>query len=137
MTDTQRETMESDLVERLLKRAEIRRQIGTRKSVQEGKPDRIADILEESANKITALEAQVNALREALGMSYRWITDVSTNDEDEVLNAIEEALQSTKPTDALNRFENEVIERCAETALKSANLSYAIFNIRALKKEVK
>lgn len=41
-----------DLVERLRKRAEIRRQIVTRKSVQEGKPDRIADLLEEAANYI-------------------------------------------------------------------------------------
>ena len=41
--------MYEDLIERLLKRAEIRRQISTRKSVQEGKPDRIADLLEEAA----------------------------------------------------------------------------------------
>jgi vacuolar-type H+-ATPase subunit I/STV1 len=41
-----------DLVYRLRKRAEIRRQIPTRKSVQEGEPDRIADLLEEAANEI-------------------------------------------------------------------------------------
>jgi hypothetical protein len=41
-----------DLVYRLRKRAEIRRQIPTRKSVQEGSPDRIADLLEEAANEI-------------------------------------------------------------------------------------
>lgn len=46
------------LVERLRKRAEIRRQISTRKSVQEGKPDRIADLLEEAAAEITKLSAQ-------------------------------------------------------------------------------
>ena len=45
----------TDLVYRLRKRAEIRRQIPTRKSVQEGEPDRIADLLEEAAN---ALEKQ-------------------------------------------------------------------------------
>lgn len=39
----------NDLVERLRKRAEIRRQITTRKSVQNGEPDRIADLLEEAA----------------------------------------------------------------------------------------
>jgi len=38
-----------DLVYRLRKRAEIRRQIPDRKSVQEGQPDRIADLLEEAA----------------------------------------------------------------------------------------
>lgn len=45
-----------DLVYRLRKRAEIRRQIDTRKSVQEGKPDRIADLLEEAADYIEKRE---------------------------------------------------------------------------------
>jgi Trm5-related predicted tRNA methylase len=49
-----------NLVERLLKRAEIRRQITTRKSVQEGKPDRIADLLEEAAFRIQTLESYLN-----------------------------------------------------------------------------
>lgn len=44
-----------DLIFRLRKRAEIRRQIPTRKSVQEGQPDRIADLLEEAANVIEKL----------------------------------------------------------------------------------
>jgi hypothetical protein len=44
-----------DIVYRLRKRAEIRRQIKDRKSVQEGKPDRIADILEEAATEIEKL----------------------------------------------------------------------------------
>jgi hypothetical protein len=48
--------MTDDLVYRLRKRAEIRRQITTRKSVQEGSPDRIADLLEEAANRIEQLE---------------------------------------------------------------------------------
>lgn len=48
-------TNENDLVYRLKKRAEIRRQIPDRKSVQEGKADRIADILEEAANEIERL----------------------------------------------------------------------------------
>jgi hypothetical protein len=42
--------MSDDLVYRLRKRAEIRRQIPDRKSVQEGQPDRIADLLEEAAD---------------------------------------------------------------------------------------
>ncbi len=41
-----------DLVDRLRKRAEIRRNIKDRKSVQEGKPDRIADLLEEAADAL-------------------------------------------------------------------------------------
>lgn len=46
---------EQDLVYRLRKRAEIRRQIPTRKSVQENQPDRIADLLEEAADEIERL----------------------------------------------------------------------------------
>ena len=44
--------MEDDLVYRLRKREEIRRQIPTRKSVQDNQPDRISDLLEEAANEI-------------------------------------------------------------------------------------
>lgn len=46
-----------DLIFRLRERARIRRQIPTRKSVQEGKPDRIADLLEEAADRIEFLES--------------------------------------------------------------------------------
>ena len=46
---------DQDLVYRLRKRAEIRRQIPDRKSVQEGQPDRIADLLEEAADEIDRL----------------------------------------------------------------------------------
>ena len=46
---------EQSLVFRLRKRAEIRRQIKDRKSVQEGAADRIADHLEEAANELTEL----------------------------------------------------------------------------------
>lgn len=47
---------EETLVYRLRKRAEIRRSITSRKSVQENKPDKIADLLEEAANEIEYLE---------------------------------------------------------------------------------
>ena len=50
---------EQDLVYRLRKRAEIRRQIPSRKSVQEGKTDRIADLLEEAAKEIEKLRRDV------------------------------------------------------------------------------
>lgn len=48
---------EQSLVFRLRKRAEIRRQIPGRKSVEEGTPDRIADLLEEAANEIENLRS--------------------------------------------------------------------------------
>lgn len=54
--------MENDIVYRLRKRAEIRRQIPNRKSVQENQPDRIADLLEESANEIETLRTLVRNL---------------------------------------------------------------------------
>ena len=44
-----------DLIFRLRKRAEIRRNIVTRKSVQNNEPDRIADLLEEAALLIEKL----------------------------------------------------------------------------------
>ena len=47
---------EQSLVYRLRKRAEIRRNIADRKSVQENRPDRIADLLEEAANEIDRLK---------------------------------------------------------------------------------
>lgn len=51
---------EESLVFRLRKRAEIRRQIPTRKSVQEKAPDRIADLLEEAAERIEKLEGDLD-----------------------------------------------------------------------------
>lgn len=44
-----------DIVQTLRKRASIRRQIPTRRSVQEGKPDRLADLLDASADTIEEL----------------------------------------------------------------------------------
>lgn len=61
---------QEDIVYRLRKRAEIRRQISTRKSVQENKPDRIADLLEESAREIDDLRSRVQHL-EFLVDGYR------------------------------------------------------------------
>lgn len=49
-------TQLDDLGHRLRKRAEIRRQIPSRKSVQEGKPDRLADLLEEAAAELERLQ---------------------------------------------------------------------------------
>lgn len=58
---------EQSLVFRLRKRAEIRRQINTRKSVQEGQPDRIADLLEEAANEIDRLNSRLSANSKSVG----------------------------------------------------------------------
>jgi hypothetical protein len=44
-----------DIIIRLRIRSQIRRQIPTRKSVQEGSPDRLSDLLDEAANEIEIL----------------------------------------------------------------------------------
>jgi hypothetical protein len=62
---------EQSLVFRLRKRAEIRRQIKDRKSVQEGANDRIADLLEEAANKIVQQEMIINEIsRDTIGRDH-------------------------------------------------------------------
>jgi hypothetical protein len=53
---------EQSLVFRLRKRAEIRRQIPGRRSVEEGARDRIADLLEEAADEIEQLNFKLNDL---------------------------------------------------------------------------
>ncbi len=47
--DKQQMAPDQDLIYRLRERARIRRQIPGRKSVQEGIPDRLADLLDEAA----------------------------------------------------------------------------------------
>lgn len=63
--DELRAMSHADLIAAMRKRAEIRRSIETRKSVQEGKPDRVADMLEEAANRLeAALKGRGDLLRE-------------------------------------------------------------------------
>ena len=57
------------IVHNLRKRAEIRQQIQTRKSVQEGKPDRISELLVIAANRIEELEAMLEDVQREL--SYK------------------------------------------------------------------
>lgn len=54
--------MDQDIVYRLRIRASIRRQIPGRKSVQENKPDRIADLLDEAAEEIQDLRNLVQQM---------------------------------------------------------------------------
>lgn len=54
--------MDQDIVDRLRIRASIRRQIPGRKSVQENKPDRIADLLDEAAEEIQDLRNLVQQM---------------------------------------------------------------------------
>lgn len=52
---------QDDLVYMLRKRAQIRRQIPSRKSVQEGQPDRLADLLDQAADEIEHLNELLNS----------------------------------------------------------------------------
>lgn len=54
--------MIDDIVYRLKKRSEIRRQIPHRKSVINNEPDRIADLLEEAACEIENLRNELTKL---------------------------------------------------------------------------
>lgn len=67
----------SDLVNRLRARAAIRRQIPSRKSVMEGVPDRLADLLEEAADEIERLNNEADSLQSQL-YSY-WNSDNDTH----------------------------------------------------------
>ena len=58
--------MSDDLVYRLRKRAEIRRQIDTRKSVQNNEPDRIADLLEEAASEYKKVSETMEKYKKVL-----------------------------------------------------------------------
>jgi organic radical activating enzyme len=59
----------SDLTERLRKRAEIRLQITTRKSVQENQPDRIAELLVEAADKLDGLAEELTDTQTKLALA--------------------------------------------------------------------
>lgn len=69
---------QQDLVYRLNKRAEIRRGIDSRRSVQEGKPDRIADLLEEAAEEIQTLrELNRESMQHIMTVFEALLRDVS------------------------------------------------------------
>ena len=83
-----------DLVYRLEKRAEIRRQIPGRRSVENNEPHRIADLLEEAANKIKLLDRD-----------YRFMKDLAIGEEERA-KELEKELRRTKF--AWNMAENEI-----------------------------
>jgi hypothetical protein len=56
---------EQSLIFRLRKRAEIRRQIPGRLAVVEGKPDKIANLLDEAADEIVNLQQIIAKLVQA------------------------------------------------------------------------
>jgi len=57
---------EQSLIFRLRKRAEIRRQIPGRRSVEEGANDRIADLLEEAATQLELQSGLIAELQDLL-----------------------------------------------------------------------
>lgn len=69
---------EESLIYRLRKRSEIRRSIQSRKSVQEGKPDRIAELLDEAADEICKLETVIGEMDDIIDRLERRL---NTNDD--------------------------------------------------------
>jgi hypothetical protein len=63
------------LVQRLRLRAAIRRSIPTRKSVQENKPDRISDLLEEAADEIERINQLLETKDACLRASSEYIKE--------------------------------------------------------------
>jgi hypothetical protein len=57
---------DQSLIFRLRKRAEIRRQITSRKSVEENKPDRLSDLQDEAAAEIERLNSVIDVNLERL-----------------------------------------------------------------------
>jgi hypothetical protein len=96
--------MEDDLITRLRKRAAIRRQIQTRKSVQEGAPDRIADLLEEAAAQLTKAEAENKKLVEALRTVFKIANPGASSNEWLCFKAAKEALM-------INLCQEDIFER--------------------------
>ena len=62
--------MSDDIIYRLRKRAEIRKSITSRKSVQNNEPDRISDLLEEAANEIETLREEVKKYEKHSAIRY-------------------------------------------------------------------
>lgn len=65
----------NDLVSRLHKRADIREQITSRKSVQEGKPDKLNDLLREAATTIDIITQRIHELEEELKITKKKLED--------------------------------------------------------------
>lgn len=81
--------MSETLVERLRKRAEIRAQIASRKSVQEGKPDRIGEVLLEAATRLETLARHARRWKSAAKM-HRAVRRENAQDANEMRVTIEE-----------------------------------------------
>jgi hypothetical protein len=101
--------MSDDLVYLLRKRAEIRRSIDTRKSVQNNEPDRIADLLEESADRIVELEKR--CLDEITKRVYaERSTEVSTELLLEKIAELEKTPQKYCPSENNEAYEKGFID---------------------------
>jgi hypothetical protein len=100
--------MSEDLVYRLRKRAEIRRQITSRKSVQEGKPDRIADLLEEAAEALAQPEQEAFTLDR--GCWERGCCAYDTRDGDGVIVYVDPVNMSQERVDETAKCKQEPVE---------------------------
>ena len=68
------------IIEKLLNRAHIRKNANDRKSVAEGEPDRLVDLLEDAAETIMNLENKVAQLRSILDGTWPGSAESDLND---------------------------------------------------------
>ena len=107
------------LVEELLERARIRRQIPSRKSVQEGKPDRIADLLERAAAALAPLAEPV---------------EMPTGDHEEIVKHLrEEAFDCPLCVQAADYTDN--LRSALERALHQLERAYSVLDSYGVPKE--
>lgn len=124
MTTESKELSAEDLEFRLRKRAEIRRQIPGRKSVVDGEPDRIADLLEEAANRIAG-DRDRAALVEQKGVDAD-IELLSASLAGEVKRHLETKAENKRQAELLDRaeaFAKEVLEWCEMGCVERPSVS--------------
>ncbi len=99
---------EQDLVYRLRKRAEIRRQIATRKSVQEGKADRMADLLDEAAKALENERLHTQFLAEDLEEIGEIVGCKDYNSYSEIIDVVKYWVEKSHVQDVVEPVPGEV-----------------------------
>lgn len=104
-----------DLVYRLRKRAEIRRNIPTRKSVQENQPDKIADLLDEAATMLRDQHLRIQQIER----TQEYLFKKHDADKAEI-----EALKKEAALQRLSDFTQEA--ECKQAALTQTEIMTAL-----------
>ena len=129
----------SDLIVRLRTRAEIRRQISSRKSVQEGKPDRIADLLDEAASELQRLQKYDPAIHRDSDAHEKYNEDQEAKSEAKAINSdahkrysvdLEaKAKARARQMDYVLRSSKELCDKVQQSDIYAQNLYAAMCNM--------